>query len=118
MRTQPISGSTKQMSRSRFAEECPMTISRDFSAECSSSGKIRASGLLNTETASAKLTPCFCWLDRALRGSHSNTKDIASDSNPTCRTRRHIPRRLRIRKLGEIVGLRVSLLTDLHATNP
>src|ERR1035438_1076293 len=80
MRTRSVAGSVKQTSKSRFAEECPMTISRDSSAECSSSGKIRASGLLNTETASAKLTRCFRRLDRALCGFHSNTKDIRSDS--------------------------------------
>src|ERR1019366_8800667 len=53
-----------------------MMISRGSSTECSSSGKIRATGLLNTETASAKLMLCFRF-DRALRGSHSNSNDIA-----------------------------------------
>jgi hypothetical protein len=79
MRIRPGSDSTKETSGSRFDEECPTMISRDSSAECSSSGKIFARGLLNTETASAKFTRCFRKLDRALRGSYSNTKDIASN---------------------------------------
>src|ERR1039458_6850932 len=76
MRMRSVSRSVKQTSKRCFAEECPMMISRDSFTECSSSGKIRATGLLNTETASAKLMLCFLKFDRALRGSHPNTNDI------------------------------------------
>lgn len=42
MRMRSVMDSVKQTSRRCFAAECPMTISRDSSTECSTSGKIRA----------------------------------------------------------------------------
>ena len=58
--------------------EWPTMISRTSFPECASSGKIRARGSLDTETASMNCTRCFLKFDLAFRLSHSNTGDIGA----------------------------------------
>ena len=71
--------------------------------------------LRGARAASALITSIMRPWPRGLRAVRaSNLTGLVGPAEPVA----IYPRRLRIRKLGEIVGLRVSLLTDLHATNP
>lgn len=49
-----------------------MVTQRSSSSEWSGSGTVIESVSAKTVVASAKPTPCFCWLRRAFRESHSN----------------------------------------------
>lgn len=58
---------------SRCCSEYPTIISRDSSAECSGSSKMRANESANTVDASSNVTPCFRLFSSAFAGSHSNS---------------------------------------------
>jgi len=73
IRTTSVADSVNEVTKSRFAGELPMMISRCSWIEWSSSGKIRASGSAKTRAASAKPTPCFFRFARSLRSFHSKT---------------------------------------------
>lgn len=59
-----------------MAAERPIMISRTSFSECASSGKIRASGSLNTEAASVNCTRCFLKFD-LLSTEYRETRHMA-----------------------------------------